>query len=240
MKIGVQLYSIRDCIKNGDDLLELLGKVKELGYDGVEFAGYHGVDAVTLRARLDEVGLVCAGSHLGLDDFKDENLEKTYEFAKTLGTPQIGVGGAPHSTLAECEATGSVLGRADEILGARGMNVYYHNHCEEFKPLEDGALPIDVLKSYCHLQIDTYWSYYAGADNYKLITENKNRIVTLHLKDGVDGKPVALGEGTNDIPLVLKAAEDAEIEWLIVENDDPVPDGIRDIERSIKYLKSII
>ena len=26
----------------------------------------------------------------------------------------------------------------------------------------------------------------------------------------------------------------------IVENDNPVPDGISDIERSIKYLKSII
>ena len=152
MKIAVQLYSIRDCIKSGDDLLRLLGRVKELGYDGVEFAGYYGVDAETLRARLDETGLVCVGSHLGLDDFKDENLEATYTFAKTLGTPQIGVGGAPHSTLEECEATGSVLGKADEILGKRGMNVYYHNHCEHTQGIqhhEDVIDQVSVWKQFC-------------------------------------------------------------------------------------------
>lgn len=240
MKIAVQLYSVRDCIKSSKDMLEVLGKVKELGYDGVEFAGYKDVPAKKLKARLDELGLVCVGSHLGLDDFKKDNLEKTYEFAKILGTPQIGVGGAPHKTMVECKYTGKILGNADKILGERGMNVYYHNHCEEFKPMRNKLLPIDVLKSYCHLQIDTYWSFYAGMDNYKLISENKDRIVTLHLKDGIDGKPTALGEGNNDIKTVLKAAKDCGIEWIVVENDDPVPNGLDDIGRSIKYLKSIM
>lgn len=50
----------------------------------------------------------------------------------------------------------------------------------------------------------------------------------------------ALGEGNCDIPEVVRAAKDIGIEWLIVENDDPVPNGLDDIGRSIKYLKSII
>jgi sugar phosphate isomerase/epimerase len=240
MKIAVQLYSIRDGINSGEDMLEALGKVKALGYDGVEFAGYFGLSAETLRARLDELGLKCVGSHLGLDDYKPENLEKTYEFAKTLGTPQIGVGGAAHDTVEECEATGSVLGAAEKVLAERGMNVYYHNHSGEFTPLEDGRTATDIIKGYCHLQIDTYWSFHAGMDNYKLITENKDRIVSIHLKDGVDGTPCALGEGQNNIPEVIRAVKDCGIDWVVVENDDPVPDGISDIGRSIKYLKSII
>ena len=37
-----------------------------------------------------------------------------------------------------------------------------------------------------------------------------------------------------------EAAKAMELEWLIVENDDPVPNGFDDIARSLKYLKSII
>lgn len=57
MKIAVQLYSLRDIIKgSGENLLAILPRVKALGYDGVEFAGYFGVDAETLRAALDSAG----------------------------------------------------------------------------------------------------------------------------------------------------------------------------------------
>ena len=56
----------------------------------------------------------------------------------------------------------------------------------------------------------------------------------------IDGKPKALGEGNNDLATVVKAAKDIGIEWLVVENDDPVPTGFEDIARSIKYIKGII
>ena len=39
MKIAVQLYSVRDCIKNADDFMRVLEEVKAMGYEGVEFAG---------------------------------------------------------------------------------------------------------------------------------------------------------------------------------------------------------
>ena len=54
MKFAVQLYSVRDHIENGNDLLEILGKVKEIGFDGVEFAGYQGVSAEDLKKKCDE------------------------------------------------------------------------------------------------------------------------------------------------------------------------------------------
>lgn len=100
-------------------------------------------------------------------------------------------------------------------------------------------LPIDVIGSYCSLEIDTYWSFHAGIDNYKFLLEKKDNIVHLHVKDGIDGYPKALGEGNCDIPAVMKAAKKMGMEWLIVENDDPEPTGFEDIARSLKYLKSI-
>ena len=96
MKFAVQLYSVRDHIKDGNDMLEVLGKVKEIGFEGVEFAGYFGLEAEALRARCEELGLEVVGSHLGLDDYKPENLDKTLAYGKALGAKYLGVGGAPH------------------------------------------------------------------------------------------------------------------------------------------------
>lgn len=241
MKIAVQVYSVREHISDIETLLKALEEIKKIGYDGVEFAGYFGADAATIKAKLDEIGLVAVGGHIGLDDFKGDKLAETIEFQNALGVKTIGVGGAPHGTMEEAENTGKVLGDAQAYAMEKyGIKTYYHNHCEEFKPLENGLLPIDVIGGLCPLEIDTYWSFHAGVDNYKFITENKDKIIHIHLKDGIDGKPKALGEGNNDIPAVIRAAKDIGMEWVIVENDDPVPTGFEDITRSLKYLKGII
>nr|MCR5150467.1 sugar phosphate isomerase/epimerase [Clostridiales bacterium] len=153
----------------------------------------------------------------------------------------VGVGGAPHSTVAESENTGKILGDADKIAFEKyGMRTYYHNHSEEFAVFEDGSRSIDIIGSFCPLEIDTYWSHHAGIDNYSFLTENKDRIIYYHVKDGVGGKPRALGEGDCDVKAVIKAAKDNNVEWIIVENDDPVPTGFEDITRSLAYLKSIM
>ncbi len=241
MKIAVQVYSVRDHINDTETLLKALEEIKKIGYDGVEFAGYFDTDAETIKAKLDELGLVAVGGHNNIKYYEEDNLEETIEFQNILGVKSVGVGGAPHDSREECEETGRILGNAQKYATDKyGIKVYYHNHCEEFEPLEDGTLPIDIIGSYCSLEIDTYWSFHAGMDNYKLLTEKKDNIVHLHVKDGIDGKPMALGEGNCDIPTVIKAAKDIGMEWLIVENDDPVPTGFEDIARSLKYLKSII
>ncbi|OQA47883.1 MAG: Xylose isomerase-like TIM barrel [Firmicutes bacterium ADurb.Bin300] len=240
MKIAVQLYSVRDHIKKGEDLLNILGKVKEIGFEGVEFAGYFGLSAEILKTRLDELGLIPVGTHIGLDNYKPKNLAQTIEFGRTIGFKYMGVGGAPHSTEKQCIRTGEKLGNASKEAAQYGITMYYHNHSDEFKPLRNGKLPIDIIKSLTKLQVDTYWSFYAGVDNYKFLTDNKDDIVHIHIKDGINGTPKALGEGNCDLAAVLKAAKDINLEWIVLENDDPSPDGLSDITRSMKWLQANI
>ena len=240
MRFAVQMYSLRHHIKDGADMLHILEEVKKLGFEGVEFAGFFGLDAPTLKAKLDELGLVCVGAHMGLGDFEADKLPETLAFIKTLGAKTAGIGGADTKTETALEHVIDVMGKADAVAAKEGVAVYFHNHTQEFtEPLfatKAGTI-FDRLKEACHMQVDTYWSFHAGQDNYKLITENKDRIVHLHIKDGVGDLPKALGEGNNDLPLVIKAARDAGIEWLILENDDPVPDGLSDVARSMKWLQ---
>ena len=86
----------------------------------------------------------------------------------------MGMGGADHETPEELKATCAELKAADERAAKIGMSVYYHNHCSEFEPISDGVIPFDELKKAAHLEIDTYWSFVASQDNYKLITENRD------------------------------------------------------------------
>lgn len=236
MKLAVQLYSLRDMVKSGEDFLKILEEVRKLGFDGVEFAGYHGLSAETIKAKLDELGLVAVGCHIGLDDFKDDKIDETAAFHKTLGCLYCGVGGAPHDTVEDCEYGAEVLAKGSEALG---VPTYYHNHTEEFTPLANGKTAMEIFAAKTKLEIDTYWSFHAGVDNYKYITEHKDDILLVHIKDGIDGKPMALTEGNNDLDAVIRAVKDTGIEWVILENDDPVPDGLSDVTRSMKYLQSV-
>src|SRR5437016_243108 len=61
--IGLQLYTIGDDMKK--DAAAALAKVAQIGFKGVEFAGFPSQDAKVVRKMLDDNGLKCCGSHTG-------------------------------------------------------------------------------------------------------------------------------------------------------------------------------
>ena len=72
--IGLELYSVRTLIpKDFPGTIEAIGK---MGYEGVEFAGYHGWDRKPkdLRKLLDDNGLKCCGTHTALPTLEGDNL----------------------------------------------------------------------------------------------------------------------------------------------------------------------
>ena len=238
MKLAVQLYTLREDYSNGEEFLEILEKAKEIGFDGVEFAGYAGLEPEVIKAKLDELGLVAVGCHMRIENYEGEKLEESIKLGKALGMKYMGVGGADHSTKEEVDKLVDVFSKANERGKDEGIKFYYHNHTEEFENEIDGKLIMDRIAEGAYLEIDTYWSYCGGADNYKYITEHKDDIILLHVKDGIDRHPMALGEGNNDLLSVFKAAKDSDMEWLVLENDDPKPNGIDDITRSMAYFKA--
>ena len=238
MKLAVQLYTLRKDYSSGEEFLKILEKVKEIGFDGVEFAGYAGLEPEEIKAKLDELGLAAVGCHMDLEDYEGEKLEESIRLGKALGMKYMGIGGADHSTKEDIDRLVDVFSKANERGKDEGIKFYYHNHTEEFENEIDGKLIMNRIADGAYLEIDTYWSYCGGADNYKYITEHKDDIVLLHVKDGINRHPTALGEGDNDLLSVFKAAEDSGIEWLVLENDDPKPNGIDDITRSMAYFKA--
>ena len=103
MKLAVQLYTLRHDYSSGEEFLKILEKVKEIGFEGVEFAGYAGLEPEVIKAKLDELELTAVGCHMGIENYTAENIEASIKLGKTLGMKYMGVGGAPHTTKEELD-----------------------------------------------------------------------------------------------------------------------------------------
>lgn len=68
LPVAVQVYSVRDDAKA--DLRATLEKIRDMGYDGVEFAGLYGNSPADIKAMLDEIGLTAVSAHVPFADLR--------------------------------------------------------------------------------------------------------------------------------------------------------------------------
>jgi len=245
--IALQLYSVReDCAK---DFLGTIKKVAEMGYQGVEFAGYHNADAKAIRKCLDETGLKAAGCHIGVDSFKDENFTATVDFHKTLGCDNLVIPWIPEemrNTPEACAKTCKMLTALVEKLKPLGMRTGFHAHQGDMGPLSGGKSAWTLLgegtpKDFI-MQYDTANGVAGGADPVKPILDLPGRGITVHLKEYKGGHGLAvIGEG--DIPWakVFDACESVGgTQWYIVEHeDDPHQPALVAVEKCLANLRKM-
>src|SRR4051812_25850469 len=83
LPIAVQMYTLRNEQKT--DFIGTVRKVKEIGYQGVELAGFGNLSSPAEAKRaLDEVGLKICGNHVALDRLERE-LPRVIDEQRTLG-----------------------------------------------------------------------------------------------------------------------------------------------------------
>lgn len=239
MKIGLQLFSVRDSYSNKEEFKDALSKIKIMGYDGVEFAGYSGIDASELACFLKEIDLEPIASHHDISEF-EFNLEEIIDFDSKVGCRYVVCSYSPTSDLEEVMHLQTILEKAKEAVKAYSIELAYHNHSNEFISLEDGSIPIDHIKKCCKLELDTYWVFNTGLEPCHYILEIADRLALIHIKDGdLDGRPCTIGEGFNNVNGIIKTSKQIGVEWIINENDNPFPNGLSDAERSIINLKKL-
>ncbi len=231
MRVSVQLYSVRDdCAKDFDAALAAVAK---LGFEGVEFAGYHGYKdrAADLKKRLDDLGLAVAGTHVPTASLRGDALERTIGFHRTLGCPFLIVGGDGDFTKPEkSQALADTFNAAAEKLAPHGMACGYHNHTKEFGTDGDQTwwdLFAARTAKEVVLQLDVGWATEAGVDPAALIRRHPGRTRITHFKPaakGPDKKPI-IGEDSVAWPAVIAACRDVGgTEWMTVEQE-AYPDG---------------
>ena len=223
--VALQLYSVREDCKT--DLEDTLKAIAQMGYDGVEFAGYHNRGAAELRRILDDLGLRVAGAHTGLTTLSGDELQKTVEFHKTLGNTYLIVPSLPAERRNSRGAWLEAAGLFDEIaekLAPEGMATGYHNHVFEFTPME-GELPWDTLfgntRAEVVMQLDTGNALHGGADPVPFLEKYPGRAKTVHVKEyskTVDQPLVGEGD-VRWADVVRLCASTGGTEWYIVEQE---------------------
>lgn len=246
MKIAVQLYSVREDAER--DLLGTLKKLKAYGYDGVEFAGLYGFEGKKIREFCDQAQIIPVSAHLKFREMLSdpEKLLKQYE---EIGCHYLAISSLsseyrPGNPL--FDAAPEKLIEWGQLARQRGFQLLYHNHDFEFcriggVPALDriyDTVPAELLQT----ELDVCWIRAAGFDPDAYISKYAGRCPLIHFKDfrGDNITPVgtvfpdgvtpprpenmeyrSLGEGTLDFHSLLKTAEKAGAEWVIVEQDQP-------------------
>ena len=141
---AIQVYSVREDAKA--DLRATLAKLKEMGYDGVEFAGLYGHTADEVKTMCEELGLVPVSAHVPyLDMVKDpEGVLGTYAAigCKYVAVPYLNDELRPGTDkFPEVMKNIAMLG---EVANRLGMTLLYHNHDFEFIKL-GGKYGLDTL-----------------------------------------------------------------------------------------------
>ena len=245
LPIGLQLYSVRDDCAH--DLPGVLKAVAGMGYVGVEFAGYYEYTAPELRALLDDNGLRCCGTHTALDTILGDELPRTIAFNQTLGNKYLIVPGLPHERTSSKDAwleTARLFDEASERAAAEGMLVGYHNHSEEFRPL-DGQLPWDLFFGHTRpevvMQVDTGNMRHGGAEPAPFLGRYPGRARTVHLKEYSASDPNALlGDGDINWAEIFALCESiGGTEWYIVEQESGVYPPMECVARCLQNLRGM-
>ncbi|SEN30042.1 sugar phosphate isomerase/epimerase family protein [Lihuaxuella thermophila] len=245
--VGLQLYTLRD--ECADDFFGTLRKVADLGYQGVEFAGFYGYSAREVKQMIDEVGLQPVSSHVALHSLRGEELQKTIDFHKEIGCDYIVCPWVDPQLLADTDqarALISELAAIGEHCKKQHVRFGYHNHDFELAHRIDGEAVLHVLyretdPSVVLAELDLYWIRKGGEDEVAAIRRYAGRVPVVHLKDmekGEEGFFTEVGTGRLDLNAIFAAGEASGVEWYIVEQDvcrDHSP--LVSVKISIDHLK---
>ncbi|MEQ7219381.1 sugar phosphate isomerase/epimerase [Vagococcus fluvialis] len=220
--ISLQLWSVQDACQ--ENFEEVLTKVKEYGYDGVEFAGYYDYSAEELKKILADLSLKVSGAHISFEALRDD-FEKTINFEKEIGNQAVIVPYMGADSLEEWTEKILALKEIAKKVNSEGLVLGYHNHAHEIMDIPD----VNILEKMVEmipdiqLEVDTYWLSYAGVDVLAWLKKYQKNIKWLHLKDmlvtGEEKESTEIGQGILPIESYLNWAKNANLEWVVIEQE---------------------
>jgi sugar phosphate isomerase/epimerase len=238
--ISLQLYTLREMAKQ--DFVDVLRKVAEIGYLGVEPAGLFGHEPSEIRSIVEDLGMTVSSNHQPWPN--RENLAEVVDVASGLGTTIVicGFGRDQYKTLDDIKAAADTANFIVDGLVASGLSVAVHNHWWEFEKLE-GRLKYDIFMEMCpglRCELDLYWAANFGANDVsKIVAKYRDRTPLLHVKDGTfdrEQPQVPVGQGRMSVAEDLQAANENVLQWLIVELDTCDRDMLQGVSESYTYL----
>ncbi|MEM8655799.1 MAG: sugar phosphate isomerase/epimerase [Pseudomonadota bacterium] len=231
--LSYQLYSSRLF----PPLTDTLRMLADIGYTHVEGYGAlvgDGAAMDALEQGLAETELTMPTCHVGLD-MCEAVPAAVVDIAQRFGVETIVVPFImPDDRPSDAAGWRGYGARLESVAGALGqsdLSLAYHNHDFEFRPLDDGSLPMDLILDAAPsvaFEYDVAWAVRAAADPMAPIDKYGARIAIAHLKDIAPEGDCAdedgwadVGHGTMDWPNLFNALKQAGTRYFVTEHDKP-------------------
>jgi sugar phosphate isomerase/epimerase len=240
-QVALELYTVRD--ETQRDFAGTLRRVAEMGYPGVEFAGYGGLSEQAMAALLAETGLKVPGTHVGLDLLTGEHLDASIAYCRAIGCPLMVLPSLPQAWRSLDGL--HMLGPELEAIGLRcrdaGITFGYHNHNFEFASVEGQTLYDHLLAltdpDLVKVELDVYWVAYADQDPLALLNRLGERVALIHFKDmAADRSMTEVGKGILDMHGITDFARQHNL-WAVVEHDHPTLPSLESARLSLEFFR---
>lgn len=253
MKLGAQLFSVRNHLTTAEDMRDLFLKMKEIGYQNVQLSGHKVHDAELIKEISRESGLPIVITHTDPNRILNET-EAVIAEHKLFDCPVVGIGSMPKEYRETPEGARQFVETftpAIEKIEAAGLKIAYHNHAFELTtPYDEKRNVYDYLIDTCKTWLftaDVYWIKKGGYDIETYLRKiGGERLVNVHFKDMADNEEqsiCACGDGVIDFEKLTRVCETLGVVNVLVEQDNANKFESGDIEqmrRSFMHLRPII
>lgn len=252
MKLGAQLYSVRNLMQTPTDVKQTVQKIADMGYENIQLSGACRMDPNDLQAIVLDTGMQIVCTHVSYKDLVC-NTQRLIEEHKIFGCPVIGLGSMPNDfrgTAAGLEAFLASVMPAVQKIQAAGLSFAYHNHAFEFEALPDSDRHCyDILLDLCpdwNFILDTYWVEFAGYSAIEYIKKvGGKRLVNVHFKDMAADEKRSIcpcGSGTLDFKQIYEVCREIGVQNALVEQDNAAntEDPLAEMQKSFAHLRPIV
>lgn len=255
--LGLQLYTIRDFLKDEDFMDLSLKKIHDMGITEAQTAGIPpmGWEKFADLCKKNDIQIV--GTHYSWEAICNR-FEETVAVHRMLGTTNIGIGGMVPWGTTDPTVVKEFIRNFNELArryAAEGFKLTYHNHNFEFVRVDGTKTIMDLLYENLDPEntsfvLDTCWVAAGSGDVREWIEKLAGRIDILHLKDvqlirdagKFCGTMTEIGNGTIAWDPVIEAAEKAGVKHFVIEQDARFIDGdpFKSLKVSTDFLKKYI
>lgn len=257
VQLGAQSYSFRD-----RSLDEAIAAMKQVGIGSCELWQGHLEPRSTREARMPREDLrkwrletplsffqdarqkfsragidLYAYNYSFREDFTDEEIERGFQIAKTLGVRAI-----------TASSTVNVAPRIDKYAAKYKIPVGMHNHSNlkdpnEYATPESFAKAMQGASPYIKINLDIGHFTAANFDPVDFLKQHHQHVVAIHVKDRKrdDGANVPFGEGDTPIKPVLTLMRDNR--WTFpanIEYEYKGADAVAEVKKCLDYCKQAL
>ncbi len=189
MKLGVQLFTLRDKCQTAEDFDSTLKFLKGIGCDVIQISAIGDIAPEKVAESVKRYGMDVCVTHKPFDRMKNDALNLIHEH-DLIDCKNIGIGAMPQDLYKTSEGVWGFIHRCNEIgklFKENGKQLCYHNHAFEFQTIEGKRTMERLIEEtnpeYLHFIPDTYWLQVGGVCPQEYLKKFKGRAEVCHFKD---------------------------------------------------------